>query len=84
MKHNDSIYSLFANIPDIATFGAQAITDDKRSQSSFSGISRDLLHGVKAVESASRLSEDGVSLKEGQVGPKNESPSKVAHKKPKF
>lgn len=87
LKNNDSIYSLFANIPEMPIFGAQQLTDDKKSQSSFSGISRDLLHGYKGVESVSRLSDGGISEKEIQVGvkTKSESPTKVnTRKKPKF
>ena len=57
MKHNDSLYSLFANIREIPqTCSGQ---DEVKSQaSSFSGISKDLANGLRPVESVSKLSEE--------------------------
>ena len=40
MRKADSMYSLFANIPDGPAIGGNAIREDNRSQTSLSGISR--------------------------------------------
>ena len=57
MRHNDSLYSLFANIKEIPqTFSGQE--EVKSQRSSFSGISRDLAYGLKPIESMSKLSDE--------------------------
>lgn len=57
LRHNDSLYSLFANIKEITpTITGQ---EEVKSQgSSFSGISRDLANGLKPIESMSKLSDE--------------------------
>ena len=67
------MYSLFAHIPDMPIVGGLAIADDRMSQGSISGISRDLQRGFNAMQSASRLSEAGISDNEPNIGGKSKS-----------